>query len=489
MPGLSELRDERRKKLDTFKAAGINPFPASSHRSHTIGDFLRDFSSLDESQGKVSLVGRIRSIRVHGKIAFLDLEDVTGRIQVFASEEETREFSFFISNLDEGDFLQAHGSAYVSKTGQKSIKTQELTLLTKSLRPLPQEWFGLKDEEERYRKRYLDILLNPEVKDMFRKKAAFWESIRTFMQAEGFMEVQTPVLESTPGGADARPFITHVNALDIDVYLRISLELYQKRLIVAGFEKIYEIGRIFRNEGIDKEHLQDYTQLEFYWAYADYHDLMEFLERFYKKVVFDTLGSYTHSWNEHTIDWSGTWATYDYYELMSKALETDLAGASDAELRKKAKATGLVPEHHAGRGRVIDLLFKKLVRPSLIQPGFLINPPLDVEPLAKRLESDPNRVQRVQVVACGSELGKGFSELNDPLDQRERMEEQLQLRQAGDEEAQRLDEDFIEALEYGMPPAAGFGLSERLFSVLVNKPVRETTYFPLMRPEEKKTNS
>jgi len=481
VPNLSELRQERLRKLDMLKQEGINPYPASANRSAVIADFFAAFD--EQSKDQTLLGGRIRSIRAHGKAAFIDVEDATGKLQLFLSETDTEKFEFWLSILDEGDFIQAAGSPYLSKTGQKSLKVATLTILTKSLLPLPKEWFGLKDEEERYRRRYLDILLNPDVRDTFIKKARFWQSAREFLHSKGFMEVQTPALESIPGGADAQPFVTHLHALDIELYLRISLELYQKRLIVAGFEKIFEIGRIFRNEGIDKEHLQDYTQLEFYWAYADYRQLMELVKTLYKKLVFDTLGSYTHECQGKQIDWSGAWQTYDYYELMRQLAGLDLHAASVGQLRVKAQEFGLDTTKHLGKGRLVDLIFKKVVRPRLIQPGFLINPPVEVEPLAKRLDQDPSRVQRIQVVACGSELGKGFSELNDPLDQRARMEEQLALREAGDTEAQRLDEDFIEALEYGMPPTAGFGLSERLFAIIVNKPVRETTLFPLMRPK------
>ena len=485
MPGILELRQERLKKLAALQEAGINPYPATSKRTHTIEEFISSFGVLSTTNA-VWITGRIKSLRAHGKAAFVDIEDASGKVQLFLSEADTELFSLFLNTLDEGDFIQATGTPYLSKTNQKSLKVSSLSLLSKALLPLPKEWFGLKNEEERYRKRYLDLLLNPEIRETFVKKAAFWRSMREFLHQEGFMEVETPSLEPIPGGADARPFVTHLNALDIDLYLRISLELYQKRLIVGGFEKIFEIGRIFRNEGIDNEHLQDYTQLEFYWAWVDYHQLMDFVQRMYRKIIFDTLGSYTHTWQEHTIDWNKEWKTYDYYELFKEKVGLDLAKTDEQELRQKAKELGLNPEKHAGKGRVIDLLFKKEIRPTLIEPGFLINTPTEVEPLAKRMENDPSRVQRMQVVACGSELGKGYSELNDPLDQRKRMEEQLALREAGDDEAQRLDEDFIEALEYGMPPTAGFGVSERLFSVIMNKPVRETTYFPLMRPRHKK---
>ncbi|MEK7148922.1 MAG: lysine--tRNA ligase [Patescibacteria group bacterium] len=481
---LDELRSERIKKLNLLRENGKNPYPALTKRDASIESVLKNFPELEESKNPTSIAGRVLSLREHGGILFCDLSDGTGKIQILLKKDTLFElYELFISSVDIGDFIETAGVAFKTKRGEMTIEVSEWSMLTKSLLPLPEKWHGLQDTEERYRKRYLDILMSSHVKDMFVKKAKFWKSTREFLQSHGFMEVETPVLESSPGGADAEPFLTHLNALDIDLYLRISPELYLKRLMVAGFEKVFEIGRIFRNEGIDKEHLQDYTQLEFYWGYADYRMLMEFVEDMYKKIIMDTIGSLKHQWNGQTINWGGKWKIYDYYEAMKEHAGIDLKTASDTDLRAIATKLGLDAEKHHGRGRVIDLIFKKAVRSHMIQPGFLINPPLDVEPLAKRMESDPDKVERVQVVACGSELGKGFSELNDPSDQRARMEEQLKLREAGDKEAQRLDEDFLEALEHGMPPTAGFGFSERLFSILVDKPVRETTYFPLMRPK------
>jgi lysyl-tRNA synthetase class 2 len=318
---------------------------------------------------------------------------------------------------------------------------------------------------------------------MFRKKAAFWRAFRDFLLDNGFLEVETSVLEFIPGGAEAEPFKTHLKALDMDLFLRISLELPLKKLIVGGYEKVFEIGRIFRNEGIDKEHLQDYTQLEFYWAFHEYNDLMKLLEKMYKTVIKKTTGGLVTSYEGKKINWGKKWRRVDYVEAFKKAVKLDPLSATRAELLEKAKAMNLGPDNHVGKGRLIDLIFKKTVRPTLQDPCFLIDPPVEIEPLAKRHRKDPRRVERLQIMAAGTELGKGFSELNDPLDQRARFEDQMKLREAGDIEAQRLDEDFVEALEYGMPPTAGFGISERLFAVLMDKPVRETVFFPLMRPK------
>lgn len=485
---LNDIRNERLKKLNFLKERGIDPYPASTRRDFSIEKALAEHTKLTASKKEITVAGRIMSRRDQGAITFLDLFDGTGKMQALIKSGQgtfdERRYNELLTVVDIGDFIEVRGICFVTKRGEKTIEARDWEMLAKSLLPLPEKWHGIQDPEERYRKRYLDILMNRDVRELFLKKARFWNSARAFFQEQGFTEVETPVLELNPGGADAEPFRTHLSALDRDLYLRISPELSLKRLLVAGFEKIFEIGRVFRNEGIDKEHLQDYTQLEFYWGYADYRKLMPFVEELYKKIIFDTIGGYTHAWNGQTINWEGEWKRYDYYQAMKDGAGIDLSKISEDELRTFAKKNGLDPEKHVGRGRVIDLIFKKLVRAKLIQPGFLIDPPVDIEPLAKRLPDDQSRVERIQVMACGLELGKGFSELNDPVDQRARMEEQKKLRERGDKEAQRLDEDFIEAMEYGMPPAAGFGFSERLFAVLMDKSVREITYFPLMRPKK-----
>ena len=297
--------------------------------------------------------------------------------------------------------------------------------------------------------------------------------------------METPIFECTPGGAEAEPFVTHYNALDADFYLRISLEISLKKLLVGGFDKVFEIGRIFRNEGIDAEHLQDYTQLEFYWAYADYNDLMKFIEKTYKRVIKSTTGSLVTERHGQKIDWSKKWGKVDYFTIFKEKTGIDLNNASVSDLSERAKEAGIKADSSLGKGRLIDLLFKKFARPTLIQPCFLVNPPIEIEPLAKRIRGEEHKVARFQVMAGGSELGKGFSEANDPLDERARFEEQMSLRDKGDAEAQMLDEDFLEALEYGMPPSAGFGISERLFAVIMDKPVRETVFFPAMKNKEK----
>jgi lysyl-tRNA synthetase class 2 len=481
---LDEIVQERRKKLDAIKAAGIDPYPARVKRSFAIARALGEFDALAASGESISLAGRMRSLRDQGKIIFADIEDESGTIQAVLKEDALANLAFWRSVLDMGDFISVTGPLFVTKRGEKSLEAQELQLAAKSLLPLPDKWEGLQDEDIRFRKRYLDLIAGEDLRELFRKKTLFWETFRNAFKHEGFLEVETPVLENVPGGAEAEPFKTHHNALDEDFYLRISLELPLKRLLVGGFDKVFEIGRIFRNEGIDREHLQDYTQLEFYWAYSDYADVMKLAEKVYKEVIQRICGGFVTEYGGKKIDWSKPWPTVDYVEAFKKANDLDPIEASNAELLLKARELKLEVERSAGKGRLIDLIFKKTVRPTLIEPCFLINPPVEIEPLAKRYPKNPAVVERFQIVAAGTELGKGFSELNDPDDQRVRFDEQMRLRAAGDAEAQHLDEDFLEALQYGMPPAGGFGMSERLFAVLMDKPVRETVFFPLMRPKK-----
>lgn len=477
---LTSLKESRLKKLEEIKKVGIDPYPARYDRQQSC------FQAKEMLGKKVKIAGRLMLWREHGGSTFADLVDESGKIQIFFKRDALGEEQYqFLQLLDLGDFLGIEGEVFKTQAGEITVLVQDFQLLTKSLRPLPEKWHGLVDIETRLRKRYLDLLANPEIRQMFVKKTEFWQTIRQYLCERGFLEVETPVLEAIPGGADARPFITHHNALDADFYLRISLELHLKRLLVGGFEKVFEIGRVFRNEGIDAEHLQDYTQLEFYWAYVNYEDLMDFLEDFYKKVVKETVGSLKTIREGKEIDWGGNWERLDYSDLFKKETGIDLTETTMEELYQKAQELKLAPEKNLGKGRLIDLVYKKAVRPKIIQPSFLINLPVEISPLAKIILGEEELTQRVLVMAGGTELGNGFSELNDPLDQARRFEEQAKLRKAGDEEAQMFDRDFVEALEYGMPPTAGFGLSERLFAFLMDKPIRETVFFPLMRPEEK----
>jgi len=384
--------------------------------------------------------------------------------------------------IDIGDFLSVTGNLVTTHKGEKTLSVKEWELLTKSLRPLPDKWHGLKNEEERFRKRYLDIMFNSEVKDIVEKKAKFWNAAREFHQKHGFLEVETPVLENTVGGADATPFATHHNALDLDVFLRISAgELWQKRLMVAGFEKTFEIGRIFRNEGMSAEHAQDYTQCEAYWAYGDFEDMYNFLRECYRYIAQETFGTLKFHIRGFDIDLGNDWPLIDYAEEIQKQTGVDIWQASDEEIINKLEKLNVKYEAD-NRGRLIDSIWK-CCRKNIGGPAILINEPKIVSPLAKASPTNPNVTERFHFVIAGSEVGQGYSELNDPIDQKERFDKQQALRDAGDEEAQMADDDFVEALEHGMPPTCGHGFSERLFSFFMDKPIRECQIFPLMRPK------
>lgn len=487
---LEDIVSFRRKKLDNLLSAGIDPYPSTTNRTHTNLEVVENFEELESAGTPVTVVGRIRSLRNIGKLVFVNIEDGTGRIQSLLKVDAVGEekFNFFIDNFDIGDFAEFTGTLFVTKTGEKTVQATSYVMLAKSLLPLPSEHYGLEDLEQKLRKRYLDILLNPENKELFIKKNKFWSSMRRFLVEQGFLELEMPVLEPTPGGAEAEPFVTHHKALDRDFFLRISLELPLKKMLVAGYEKVFEIGRIFRNEGISTTHLQDYTQMEFYWAYGDFQKMMDMVRAMYQQVIQDTFGTLqitvTTPEGPVEVDWSGEWNTVDYIALFKEKTGIDLEVASDDDLKAYADTQHIKYENFARRGRLIDLIFKK-IRSSIPtdKPVFLVNQPIELEPLAKRDPKNPKVVQRMQIIAFGTELGKGFGELNDPVDQRKRFEQQMELRAAGDGEAQQLDEDYMEAMEYGMPPAAGFGLSERLFAVLADRSIRETVIFPPMKEE------
>lgn len=495
MATIDELKKVRLEKLKSLQDSGLLAYPATTKRTHSIAEALKDFKKLAKSGVELYLTGRIMAMRGHGGATFLDINDGSGKIQGLIKEDKLGQkgYQFFIDHFDIGDFVEIKGILIETKRGEKTIEATDYKMLAKSLLPLPEKWHGLQDEEEKLRKRYLDILFNPEVKEMIQKRAIFWNSMREFLMEKGFLEVETPVLETTTGGADARPFITHHNALDIDVFLRISTgELWQKKLIVAGFEKTFEIGRIFRNEGMSPEHLQDYTQMECYQAYSDYNEGMKFVEELYKHVIKKTFGTLKFKMKDFNVDFDGTWEKYDYVSTISKYTKVNIMEASLPEMEKAIARLGIHAEGFSAQGgpaagwnrtRAIDNLWK-FCRKNIAGPGFLINVPVLMEPLAKRMEKHPDLVERFQVIVAGSEMGKGFSELNDPQDQEKRFKEQEKLREEGDQEAQMFDADYVEALEYGMPPTFGFGVAERLFAFLMDKPVRETQIFPLMRPKQ-----
>src|SRR3989338_987835 len=479
--GERDIRAERIKKLQILKEAGMEAYPAEVSRTITVADFLAPFDELEKSGKSETAAGRIMSLRGQGGIVFADIFDGAGRVQIVlqGSELDAELFKLFSDSVDAGDFIEVSGAAYKTKRGEQSLKVSRWKMLSKSLLPIPAEHFGIKDEETRLRERELDVLMNPDLRAMIERRARFWQGAAGFSAARGFLEVETPVLETTPGGADARPFVTHHNALDIEVYLRISAgELWQKRLLIAGFPKVFEIGRIFRNEGQSREHLQDYTQLESYEAYSDMRKGMGFVQELYRHIAKEVYGRYTFDIGEHTVDVAEEWPVLDFGELIGQKFDVDAIGASEDELLHAASRAGGagIPN----KERADDHLWKQ-VRKSLSGPAFLTGVPVYLEPLAKRA-SGGKTVERIQGIIAGSGGGKGYSELNDPLDQRARFEEQQKLRDDGDEEAQRLDLDYIRAMEYGMPPAFGFGVSERLFAFLEDKSIHEVQLFPLLRP-------
>src|SRR3989344_3877609 len=477
---LEEIRKVKIDKVKALREAGIDPYPTVSQRTHSIKEVLNNFDILSDSKKEIVLAGRVMAKREQGGLIFFDIND-GGKIQGLSKEDVLSDkFKLFQDFVDIGDFVEVKGALFKTKRDEKTIEVKDWKILAKALLPLPEKWHGLQDIEERLRKRYLDIIFNSDSKEIVEKRAVFWNAVREFHKKSGFLEVETPVLETTVGGADATPFKTHHNALDIDVFLRISAgELWQKRLMVAGFNKTFEIGRIFRNEGMSAEHLQDYTQCEAYWAYANYEDMYKFLKECYRYIAEKTFGTLQFKINGFDIDLASDWPLIDYAEEIKKQAGIDIWEATDKEIQKKLD--DLRVEYAVeNRGRLIDSLWK-YCRKNIGGPAILINEPKIISPLAKASAKNPDITERSHIIIAGSELGQGYSELNDPIDQRERFEAQEKMRKAGDKEAQMADYDFIEALEYGMPPTAGHGFSERLFSFLMGKPVRETQIFPLMK--------
>lgn len=481
---LEDMRAERLKRIALLEEKGMDAYPAETNRTADNASFLASFPELIDSGNEVVLAGRIMSLRDQGGIIFCDVFDGTARVQTILKQDDmdAELFALFVAAVDQGDFIETTGQAFVTKRGMNSLMVSSWRMLAKALRPIPDAWFGLKDEDARYRKRYLDMLLTPEVADLAKKRSVFWNSIRSFMLARGFVEVETPVLETLTGGADARPFITHHNALDMDVYLRISVgELWQKKLMVAGLPKTFEIGRIFRNEGMSHEHANDYTSFEFYEAYADARIGVPMLMDLYRTVARETFGTEQFTINGFAVDLAGEWDQVDFNTLMQERYGFDPRDVSLEEVAAHMEKEGIPKEPNLSLARGVDLLWKK-VRKTIGGPAILTGMPVYLEPLAKKSKTDPRTVQRFQILIGGSELGKAFNELNDPIDQAERFTAQQALRDAGDDEAQMADTEYVEAMEYGMPPIFGFGVSERLFSFLLGKSIREASLFPLMRP-------
>jgi lysyl-tRNA synthetase class 2 len=485
-----QIINERLRKLKELRISGVNPYAHKFDKKNStkeLQDLYKKLKNDESSKSKGKVAGRLMIKRNMGKLAFATLQDGTGKIQIILRKGDTPDkvFELFKKYVDAGDFIGCEGTMLKTQRGEVSILVKKLELLTKSINPLPEKFHGLQDEDDRLRKRYLDILMNPEIKEMFVRKAKFWQTIRNFLVENDFLEVATPVLETSAGGAAASPFATHHNALDMDVFLRISMgELWQKKLMVAGYDKTFEIGRQFRNEGMDADHLQDYTQMEFYWAYADYNDGMKLVQELYKKLAKEVWGTTKFERSGHKFDLSKEWKIIDYASEIKKQTKIDIWKATSKEMGEKLKALGEEVKPNQDKWRLVDLLWKHCRR-NIAGPAFLTGQPVDVSPLAKRNPEDPKTVEQFQPILAGSEIGNGYSELNDPEDQASRFEEQRKLKEAGDDEAHEHDESFIEALKHGMPPTCGFGTSDRLFSFLEGKPIRETVIFPLMKPEEK----
>ena len=482
---LQITREERIQKLNHLRNLGIDPYPPRVKKDYPNAQILEKYA---EFEGKiVSLAGRMMSYRDHGKLAFADLEDQSGKIQVYIRKDSLKETESkgqlgfdHLKLLDVGDFIQVAGEITKTGRGEISILAHEIALLTKTLRPLPSLYENLSDPEIIFRRRYLDLILSSDSREMFLRKSKFWQKAREFMHQKGFIEVETPVLEHVTGGADARPFTTHMNALDQTFFLRISTELYQKRLIGGGFEKIFTLGPNFRNEGLSDEHLTEFTQLEWYLAYADYTQNMELTRELYIYLAHEVYGKTQFTKADHTFDLASDWPKISYPQVIKEKFDVDIFEFDEKAAFDILKENGVKLDGKINKNRLIDNLWK-LIRKSISGPAFLIDEPAFMSPLAKSKPEDNRLTQRFHILIAGSELGNGYSELNDPQDQLQRFLDQQAQRDSGDDEAQMLDIDFVEMLEYGMPPTSGFGMSERVFWFLEGVTAREGTLFPALR--------
>ena len=481
----NEIVALRRERLKELKAAGHDPFKIVGYDvDATSQKIVSDYAAYDAK--RVSLAGRLISKRLMGKAGFAHIRDAEGDIQLYfridaLGEEKYDEFK----KIDIGDIIGVKGEVFTTHKGEISVKVADFTLLTKSLRPLPEKYHGLKDTEIRYRKRYLDLIVNPEVKDVFVKRSAIIASIRTFLNERGFIEVETPILNTIMGGANARPFVTHHNTLDMDMYLRIAPELYLKRLIVGGFDKVYEMGRLFRNEGMDTRHNPEFTTMELYQAYADYSDMMDITEELYKYCAEKVLGTTLLNYQGEEVDLGKKWERVTMTDIVKKVTGIDFGGDPDmTAIRAQAKALGLELAPDDGWGNALYKVFDEKVEETLTGPIFVIDYPVEVSPLAKRKPSDPRLTERFEFFINAREMGNAFSELNDPEDQRARFEDQVKKREKGDDEAQMMDEDYVTALEYGLPPTGGLGIGiDRMVMLFTDSAsIRDVLLFPTMKP-------
>jgi lysyl-tRNA synthetase class 2 len=487
---LNELLQVRYNKLDELRKLGFDPFGHKYDRTHWANGILHDYGDkseeeLEQLDVEVSIAGRVMQVRRMGKASFAHVQDQTGRIQIYVRQDTVSEKEYeAFKLLDLGDLIGVRGKVFKTKTGETSVKATSLTVLTKSLYPLPDKFHGLKDVELRYRQRYVDLIMNPDVKQSFILRSKIIQSMRRYLDSRGYLEVETPTLHAIAGGAAARPFITHHNALDMQLYMRIAIELHLKRLIVGGLEKVYEIGRVYRNEGISTRHNPEFTMLELYEAYVDYQDIMRLTEDMISTIAEDVLGTKVIQYQGHTVDLNTPWRRVSMVDLVKEATGIDFKQQmTDEEAHRLAKEHNVPVEPNYTFGHIVNAFFEHFVEHTLIQPTFVMGHPVAISPLAKKNEEDPRFTDRFELFIVGREHANAFTELNDPIDQRERFEAQLLEREQGNDEAHEMDEDFVRALEYGMPPTGGLGIGiDRLVMLLTDAPsIRDVLLFPLMR--------
>ncbi|MEE9269349.1 MAG: lysine--tRNA ligase [Candidatus Krumholzibacteria bacterium] len=486
MNGLDKLRAIRREKLDALRAAGAEPYPYRFEVSHKVAEVIETEAELTRSEAVVTLAGRIMAMRGHGATTFGHMQDPTGKMQLYVRRDEIgRERYEVFKLLEVGDVVGVEGFVFRTKTGEITVRVAKFEVLAKALRPLPEKWHGLQDKEIRYRQRYVDLIMNGDVREVFYKRSRLVQRIREFLMARGYLEVETPVLQPIYGGAAARPFKTHHNALDVDLYLRIADELYLKRLLVGGFERVFEFAKDFRNEGIDRTHNPEFTMMECYSAYEDYMDFMNMVEEMMRAVADDLTPDGKATFKGRQVDFRKPWKRVRFFDALREKTDMDFRSMSEAQVLGAADKLKIKVDEGTPPARVLDEIFSELVEPALIDPTFVYDYPKALSPLAKDHRSEEGLVERFEPFVCGFEVGNAFSELNDPLEQRRRFEAQAELRAQGDEEAHVIDEDFIRALEYGMPPAAGLGLGiDRLVMIFTDShSIRDVLFFPQMRPE------
>ncbi|MFC5714487.1 lysine--tRNA ligase [Thalassorhabdus alkalitolerans] len=483
----------RRDKLKAMQEEGQDPFGGRFERTHTAESMKKEFDQytkdeLSEKESHVTLAGRIMTKRGKGKAGFAHIQDLTGQVQIYVRKDQVGEEQYEIfQSADIGDIVGVKGSAFKTKVGELSIKVSDFTFLSKSLRPLPDKFHGLKDVEQRYRQRYLDLIVNPEVRDTFVTRSKILQSMRRYLDENGYLEVETPMMHSIPGGASARPFVTHHNALDMELYMRIAIELHLKRLIVGGMEKVYEIGRVFRNEGVSTRHNPEFTMIELYEAYADYKDIMKLTENVIAHIAQEVIGSTKITYGDYDVDLTPEWKRVHMVDAIKEYTGVDFwQNMSDEEARALAKEHKVPVKETMSFGHVVNEFFEHFVEEKLIQPTFVYGHPVAISPLAKKNPEDPRFTDRFELFIVGREHANAFTELNDPIDQRERFEAQVKEREQGDDEAHMMDEDFLESLEYGLPPTGGLGIGiDRLVMLLTDSPsIRDVLLFPQMRHQE-----